>query len=138
MLTINPYLGFTTNCREAMEFYKAALGAELTLQTVGESPMKDTMPAEMHDMIMHASLSKDGQTLLMASDMMNKDYEPIKGTHVTLSLNCTSEEEINTCFAKLSEGGTVTMPLATQFWGATFGMLMDKFGMPWMLNYDKK
>jgi PhnB protein len=70
MTNISVYLTFDGNCKEAMNFYKEAMGAELTMQTVGESPMADKMPAEKHDKIMHSSLLKDGTLLLMASDMM--------------------------------------------------------------------
>ena len=108
------------------------------MQTVGESPMKDKMPggAKSNEKIMHASLGKDGAAFLMAADMMDpKTFT--QGDTITLSANCTSEEEISTLFSKLSAGGKVTMPLSEQFWGATFGMLTDKFGIDWMLNYQK-
>ena len=107
------------------------------MQTVGESPMKDKMPngAADNEKIMHADLSKDGATLLMAADMMDpKTFT--QGDTITLSINCTSEEEINTIFKKLSAGGKVTMPLQKQFWNAYFGMCVDKFGVQWMVNYD--
>ncbi len=137
MLQLNPYLSFNGNCREAMEFYKQALGGELTLGTVGESPAKDQFPAEKQSQVMHASLAKNGTVLMMASDKMDPG-ELVVGNNVWLSLQCQSEEEINTHFANLAAGGKVIMPLATQFWGAIFGMCTDKFGMHWMLNFDKK
>lgn len=136
MTQINPYLLFGGNCREAMNFYADCLGGELTMQTMGESPMGKDMPQEMKDNIMHASLSKNGILLLMASDMMGKE-EVKQGNTISLSLNCGSEDEINMFFSKLSAGGQVTQPLEDAFWGAKFGMLIDKFGMHWMLNFDK-
>lgn len=90
----------------------------------------------MQDQILHSALSKDGAVLLFASDMMGPEGA-IQSNTVTLCLNCRSEEEINAVFSKLSAGAQVTEPLRTEFWGATFGQLTDKFGMRWMLNYDK-
>ena len=138
MIQINPHLHLNGTTREAMAFYKDCLGGELTMQTVGDSPMKDKMPggAADNNKIMHADLSKNGATLIMAADMMDpKTFT--QGDTITLSINCSSEDEINTIFSKLSAGGKVTMPLSDQFWGATFGMLTDKFGIDWMLNYQK-
>ncbi len=137
MLVINPYLSFNTNCREAMNFYKDALGGEVIMQTVGESAVKDSMPKEMANNVMHATLTKDGAVLLMASDKMDPSPYMV-GNNNWISLQCDTLDEINNCFAKLSVGGTVMMPLAVQFWGAMFGMLTDKFGMNWMLNQEMK
>jgi PhnB protein len=134
MTHINAYLHFNGNCREAMTFYKECLGGELTMQTVEESPMASPMPPESGQHIMHATLTK-GNLVLMASDMMRE--QPIHGNAMSLMLNCSSEEEIKNCFASLASGGTVEYPLAEQFWGATYGELTDKFGLNWMLNYDK-
>ncbi len=135
MTQINAYLTFGGNCREAMTFYKECLGGDLTMQAVGETPAASEMPPEAKDSIMHATLQKDS-LVLMASDKMSP-MELKQGNTITLSLNCSSEEEIKTFFSNLSSDGQVTMPLADQFWGATFGMLTDKFGMNWMLNYHK-
>lgn len=133
---LNPYLTFGGNCREAMDFYKQALGAELTLQTVGESPAKDHMPAETHDHIMHSTLEKDGAVLLMASDMMGAD-DVRPGNTVNLCLSFTSEDEVTAAFKNLSEGGKVGHELKEEFWGDTYGDLVDKFGQRWMFNYSK-
>ncbi len=83
---------------------------------------------------MHARLTS-GSLLLMASDGMQD--APVKGNVINLNINCSSEEEINSFFEKLSEGGNIIMPLADQFWGAKFGMLTDKFDISWMLNWEK-
>ena len=135
MTQINAYINFSGNCREAMTFYKECLGGELTLQTVGGSPIEAQCPAGMKDQIMHASLTK-GALLLMGSDMAGPGGLS-KGNNIALSVNCSSEEEINTFFSKLSEGGKIIDPLKLQFWGAMFGVLTDKFGIRWMFNYDK-
>jgi PhnB protein len=135
MARIDAYLRFDGNCRQAMTFYKECLGGELDLQSVGESAMAGQMPPETHKRIMHSTLRK-GDLVLLGSDMM-EDGGAKKGNTVTLALNCSSEEEINRFYRKLSAGGKETYPLKTEFWGATFGQLTDKFGIDWMLNYDK-
>ena len=136
MTNINAYVGFNGECRKAMEFYKECLGGELFFQTVGSSPMAAQCAPGMKDHILHCSLSK-GSLVLMATDMVGPQGY-IKGTNMSLSLNCSSEEEINTFFTKLSAGGKVMDPLKEQFWGAIFGALTDQFGINWMLNFDKK
>lgn len=132
MAQINAYLGLNGRCREAMTFYKECLGGELKLMTGGETP--GGCPEGTEDQIMHASLER-GNLLLMASDMQGPEY--IVGTNVSLSLSCDSEEELRTFFARLSEGGQVVLPVSEQFWGDTFGVLVDKYGFCWMLNFSK-
>jgi PhnB protein len=136
MKRINSYLTFNGNCRDAMSFYKGCLGGELTLQTVGESPLANKMPDQMKDCILHSTLTKDA-LMLMGSDMVPQSGL-VKGNAVSLSLDCGSEEEIKTCYEQLSSGGTQDYPLEETFWGALFGGLTDKFGNHWLLNYDRK
>lgn len=135
MTHINPYLAFGGNCREAMTFYHACLGGDLNIQTVGETPMADQMP-EAKDQVMHAAIIND-KIHLYASDML-KGGQVTQGNTISISLNCSSEEEIQSFFSKLSEGGTITQPLEKAFWGGTFGMFTDKFGFTWMLNYSEE
>ena len=135
MTQINSYLSFNGNCREAMNFYKECLGGELVLQTIGESPLCDKMPPQMKESILHSTLTKDA-LVLMGTDMLG-EKGLIKGTAVSLMLNCSSEEEIRKCYNNLSEGGQSTHPLEISFWGALFGDLTDKFGNQWLLHYDK-
>jgi len=132
---INSYLTFNGNCREAMTFYKECLGGELFVQTVGESPLSDKMPPQMKECVLHATLTKDA-LVLMGSDMVDENGL-LKGNSVSLMLNCSSEEEIKTCFEKLSSGGKKDHPLEDSFWGALFGDLTDKFGNHWLLHFDK-
>lgn len=134
MTRINAYLAFGGDCRQAMSFYKECLGGELTMQTVGESPMAEQMPPEAQQQIMHASLVKD-ELVLMASDMLQGEL--LQGNTMSLLLDCGSEEEVKRFFSGLSAGGKVNAPLMEQFWGATFGDLTDRFGVRWMLNYAK-
>ncbi len=131
---LNPYLTFNGNCREAMTFYQECLGGELTLQSVGESPAADRCPEGTASQIMHSSLMRD-DLLLMATDMVAPQGY-IVGNHMSLSLNFNSEEEIKAVFEKLSNGGIIVDSLKKQFWGALFGVVVDKFGMAWMLNCD--
>lgn len=133
MTQLNPYVTFNGNCREAMTFYQACLGGELTLQTVGESPMKDQMQAEMHSNVMHSLLKKDG-IVIMASDMMGPG-ELVRGNSITLCINGGSPEELKAFFAKLSQGGKVGHDLKEEFFG-TYGDLTDKFGINWMFQAD--
>src|SRR5215831_138902 len=132
MTQINSYLTFNGNCREAMNFYRECLGGELVMQTVGESPLAESMPSKMKKSILHSTLTKD-KLVLMGSDMVD-ETGLIKGNSVSLMLNCSSEEEIETCYMNLSKGGHATHPLEHTFWGAIFGDLVDKFGNHWLLN----
>lgn len=135
MTQINAYLNFNGNCREAMSFYNECLGGELTIQTVEGSPIEAQCGSAMRDKVLHASLAKDG-LLLMGSDMIGPEgYH--QGTNFSLSLNCSSEEEINSFYSRLSEEGNIIDPLREQFWGALFGVLTDKFGIRWMFHYQK-
>ena len=115
MTQINAYINFNGRCSQAMTFYKECLDAELTIQTIGGSPIEDQCPASMKDQIMHASLTK-GALLLMGSDMTGPGGF-VKGNDMALSLNCSSEEEINAFFSKLSEGGEIIDPLGDKILG---------------------
>jgi PhnB protein len=135
MTQIQSYLTFNGNCREAMNFYKECLGGELTVQTIGESPLAEKMPAQMKDSVLHATLRKGGLVLL-ASDMVG-EKGLVRGTGVSLMLNCSSENEIRSFYTNLSDGGDATHPLELSFWGALFGDLTDKYGNHWLLHFDK-
>ncbi|CAN5509035.1 VOC family protein [soil metagenome] len=135
MTQINPYIGFAGKCKEAMTFYKDCIGGELELQTVGGSPMEEHCPAAMKDSILHSSLVKD-KLVLFGTDMTGSGGIT-KGNNVSLCLSCSSEEEINVFYNKLSEGGEIFDPLKMQFFGAMMGMFKDKFGIPWMVYFDK-
>ena len=134
MTQINAYLNFNGLTRDAMTFYQQCLGGELVMQKISESPMAARMPSEMGARILHSSLIKDN-LVLMASDMMGNSI--IKGNSISLCVNCSSDEEINSFFNRLSDGARINEPLHQSFWGATFGSLTDKFGVTWILNYSK-
>jgi PhnB protein len=134
MNSISAYIGFNGKCREAMTFYQECLGGQLELLEVAGSPMEQFWP-EGKDKIYHSALDING-LLIMGTDMTGPKHTP--GNNISMAIGCGSEEEINTLFAKLSEGGNVLDPLKQQFWGDIFGALEDKFGIRWMLNYAKQ
>lgn len=134
MPNLNPYLSFRTEARQAMEFYRSVLGGELDINVFGEFPDMVQDPSQK-DLVMHAQLTTPEGLVLMASDTPNgMNYEPPQG--ISVSLSGISEGTARTAWEKLSEGGTVTMPLDTPPWGGLFGMLVDRFGIAWMLSVD--
>jgi len=133
MVPIHAYVGFNGKCREAMAFYQECFGGELNIMIVGETPMADQMPPGAKDTVMHASLI-GSNFALFGSDMAGPDFQV--GNNITLSIAPTSEEDLRSLFAKLSEGGNVDMPITPMFWGALFTHFVDKFGVTWMLNYE--
>ena len=138
MQSINAYLIFNGNCRQAMEFYARSLGAELQMMTYGEGPGGGPgceIPQESKDKIMHARLSKGG-AVLMASDS-TPDRPSAQGNNLWVSVNFDNAPEIDKAFAALSENAKINLPLQQTFWAARFGMLTDKFGVNWMLNLEQ-
>ena len=130
MATLNPYLSFDTTAREAMTFYQSVLGGDLTLSTFGEFGMADSPAA---DQIMHAQLKTSAGATLMASDTPpGMESKPLGGFAVSLSGD--DETELRGYWDKLSEGASVVVPLEVQMWGDTFGQLVDRFGVSWMVN----
>ena len=139
MATINPYLTFNGNCAEAFTFYKSVFGGDFRqISKFGEMPsMPDMkMPENAKDLIMHVSLPISKETILMGSDANPMMGTVSMGQHLSLSIGADSKEEADKIFNGLAAGGKVTMPIADIFWGAYFGMLVDKFGFTWMVNYD--
>ncbi len=128
--TLTPYLTFDGKTREAMTFYQSILGGTLTMQTFGESGMP-TSP-EDKDKIIHADLKNDALSF-MASDG-NREHPVHIGDNISMSIAGSDQELLTKYFNGLAAGGKVDMPLAKQFWGDTFGMLTDKFGVHWMVN----
>jgi PhnB protein len=133
-MSIDPYLNFDGRCEEAIEFYKKALGAEVTmLMRYSENP--EPSPPEMvapgsENKIMHSSLRIGGATV-MASDGYCKGEPGFKG--ITLSLTVADEAAADRAFGALSDGGKVHMPLTKTFFSPRFGMVADRFGVPWMV-----
>ena len=134
MAKLNPYLTFSGNCREAMNYYKQWLGGELSFIVVGESPIASQVPPSIKDHILHSSLKTD-ELELMATDMQPESLN--EGNTVHLCLSCKTEEETRSLFDKLSEEGKVNQPLHEMFFGL-IGTVTDKFGKHWILECDKK
>ncbi len=133
-IQLDPYLFFTGNCREAMEFYKEVFGGELTVQTYGEMT-GESSPEGAKELVMHAYLT-GGHVQLMASD--GTRTEPYPAGPISLSLSGTDEEVLRKLFADLCEGGKVTAELKKEVWGAIFGGVTDKFGIDWMVNINQE
>ncbi len=136
--SINPYLYFNGNARQAIEFYVKVFDAKVEMmKTFGSGPMP--VDEEDKEKIMHGSFTIDEKVNIMVSDTVQDKDRFVTGTNVHLSLSMDNVDALNKRFNDLSEGGEVTMPLAKQFWGSTFGSLIDKFGIHWMFSgpYEK-
>ncbi len=140
MATINPYLNFPGNTEEAFKFYKSVFGGEFTsLQRFKDTPEAARVPDGAGEKLMHVALPVGKGNVLMATDALESmGHKVTPGTNFHLSLEADSKDEAERLFKGLAAGGKVTMPLADAFWGAYFGMLTDRFGVQWMVNYTYK
>lgn len=127
---LNPYLSFTGNAREAMEFYQGALGGTLSISTFGEYGQAGT-PIE--NQVMHATLETAAGFTLMASDTP-PGMDVTEGSSISISLSGDDASELRGYWDRLIDGGTVSLALEPQMWGDTFGMCRDRFGTAWMVN----
>ena len=128
---LNPYLNFRDNTRQAMEFYHTVFGGKLQSATFKD--YHASQDSSEDNLIMHSQLEADNGIVFMASDTPNRmEYRP--GTNMSMSLSGDNEAELTGYFEKLSDGGTVTMPLQKAMWGDSFGMCTDKFGVQWLVN----
>lgn len=133
MQPIIPYLTLNGNATEAMSFYKNAFLGEIVFsQTFAEAPME--IPEGNGHKIMHAKLQA-GELVLLFSDTL-PGQETVGGTNLSLSMDFKSLEEIERTYNALTDGATISMPLQDTFWGAKFGILVDKYGIQWMFNHD--
>lgn len=133
-MTLEPYLSFHGNCREAFEFYAAVLGGKIeAMLTAAEAPGGADLAPECRYGIMHARLNLNGRALL-ASDMPSGQTSPMQGIHLSLAVATVQEAE--RIYAALSEGGKIAMPLGETFWSPRFAMFTDRFGTPWMINCE--
>jgi PhnB protein len=130
---LNPYLNFNGNARQALEFYATVFGGTLTLSTFAEFGAADSPDA---DRIMHGALETEaGYTIMGADVTSDMEYHPIAGFSVSLSGDDT--DALRGYWEKLSASGTATMPLQKQVWGDEFGMCVDGFGVPWLVNISQ-
>jgi PhnB protein len=134
-MQMNPYLIFNGNCEAAFKFYEQCLGGKIVMMlNHSDAPAAEQVPAEWHDKIMHVCLDLGGR-LLMGSDSPPEYFEAPQGFYVQLSIDEPVEAE--RIFHTLAENGKVKMPLEETFWAFRFGMLVDQFGIPWMVNCEK-
>jgi len=142
MASINPYLIFNGNCEEAFLFYKSVFGGEFPyIGKFSDMPPSDDPncpppSADEANRIMHVSLPI-GNTVLMGSDSTSQSGDVSIGANVSISINTESRAEADKLFNGLSAGGNVIMPMQDTFWGAYFGMFVDKFSIHWMINFDE-
>lgn len=142
MASINPYLIFNGNCEEAFMFYKSVFGGEFPyIGKFSDMPPSDDPNCpppspEEANRIMHVSLPI-GNTVLMGSDSTSQSGDVAIGANISISINTDSRAEADKLFNGLSAGGNVVMPMQNTFWGAYFGMFVDKFSIHWMINFDE-
>ncbi len=133
-MRMNPYLNFKGECEAAFKFYEQSLGARMgEVFRYGGSPMAHQAPAGWQDKIMHGNLTL-GDQVLMGADVAPDRYEAPQGFSLSLQIKSTAEAE--RVFRELAEGGRIIVPLEKTFWAERFGMLVDRFGIPWMINCD--
>lgn len=133
-MRVNTYLTFNGNCAEAFEFYAESLRGTIAMMlTHAEAPNASQVPAEWQNKVMHTRL-EIGDQVLMGSDAPPAMFEPPQGFSVSLAVDSAAEAE--RIYQALADGGTVRMPLQQTFWAERFAMLVDRFGVPWMINYE--
>ena len=131
-MDINPYLIFNGNCAEAFQFYERTLGGKIVcMLKFGDTPARDHVPADAHGRIIHTRLEVNGKAI-MGSDSCPSDVVRPQGVHVSYAVE--TPEDAERVFNALCEGGNVTMPFEKTFWSPGFGMVTDRFGIPWMVN----
>ncbi|HEY7099699.1 MAG TPA: VOC family protein [Terriglobales bacterium] len=134
-MQINPYLFFDGNCEEAFKFYEKATGGKIeAIMPYEGTPGANQAPPDWGKKVMHASLTI-GDTRLMGSDAPGKDFKKPQGFSVALNLSDPTQAEKT--FKALSDNGSIQMPIQETFWAQRFGMLTDRFGVPWMINCEK-
>jgi PhnB protein len=127
---LNPYIQFKDNARQALEFYQGVFGGDLNVSTFGEYGQQDSPDA---DKVMHGQLETGSGFTLMASDTP-PGMQRNPGDNIAVSLSGDDADELRGYWEKLADGGTVSVPLEKQMWGDEFGMCVDRFGVPWMVN----
>ena len=134
-MQLNPYLSFKGQCEAAFKFYERCLGGKImAMHSYAQTPMADKVPPDWRNKSIHASLVVDGKAL-MGGDPPPERYEQPKGFSVSVAFDNPAEAE--RAFRDLSQNGMVVMPIQQTFWATRFGMLVDQFGIPWMVNCDK-
>lgn len=141
MASVHPYLIFNGDCEAAFLLYKSVFGGEFqSITRFNEMPADDSSPEfsdEDRNRIMHVSFPLQNGSMLLGSDSNSKSGDVVFGANVSISVNADSTAEADKIFNGLSDGGTIIMALEQTFWGAYFGMFVDKFGIHWMVYYDE-
>jgi PhnB protein len=133
-MQMHPYLSFNGQCEEAFTFYARCLGGQRgAIFRYAGSPLADQVPAGWEDKVMHSSLAIAGQ-VLMGGDVAPDRYEVPKGFSLSLQIN--SANDAQRVFEELAQDGQVLMPLEKTFWAERFGMVVDRFGIPWLINCE--
>ena len=137
MTTINPFLSFNGNAEEVFTFYKSVFKTEFKdFQRYENMPGAEKLSAEARNKVLHISLPIGKEHEIMGCDISEDKYKIKEGNNVHINIIPDSEKEADRLFGLLSEGGKVEVPIAKQFWNAYFGMLIDKFSIRWMINFD--
>jgi len=135
-MQLNPYLTFNGNCETAFTFYEQLLGGKIDAMMTHEgTPAADHVPSEWRKKILHARLTV-GEDVLMGSDASPDRYERPQG--FSIALNVKDPQAAERIFQSLARDGSVQMPLQATFWAVRFGMLVDRFGIPWMINCEQQ
>jgi len=133
-MQVNPYLSFNGQCEAAFKLYEQVFGGQLgAMFRYAGTPMAHQVPTEWQDKVMHASVKVGGQ-VLMGGDVAPDRYEAPKGFSLSIHLKDATEAE--RIFRELGQGGQAVMPLEKTFWAERFGMVIDRFGIPWMINCE--
>lgn len=137
-MKVHPYLNFAGNAEEAFRFYQKVLGGKLTeIHRFGSMPGGANLTPAQKQLVLHVGLELPDGQMIMASDMIDGMGPPrVEGNNISISIHPSSKKEADTVFHGLAEGGTISMPIADQFWGDYFGSLTDRFGVNWMVNYS--
>lgn len=134
-MSLSTYLTFDGNCHEAFEYYRSVFGGDFaSFQTFGDGPPDMQVSDAEKDLVMHAALPV-GSSILMGSDKASFGPPLAIGNNFSISIEATGREQCDELFAKLSDGGSVSMPLQEMFWGDYFGSCTDRFGINWMVSY---
>ena len=133
-MDVNVYLSFDGDCEAAFRLYETCLGAKIgEIFRYGGSPMADQVPSDWQDKVMHGSVTI-GEQVLMGGDVAPDRYEKPRGFGLSLQIKSIGQAE--RVFDQLSKDGTIVMPLEKTFWAARFGVLVDRFGIPWQINCE--
>ncbi len=134
MVQVNPYLSFKGECEAAFKLYEQCLGAQVgMIFRYAGTPMADQVPADWQDKVMHGTLTF-GDQVLMGGDVAPDRYEEPKG--FSLSVHLDNPTEADRIFFELSRDGRILMPFEKTFWAERFGMVVDRFGIPWLINCE--